>query len=94
MPYWVQVEVENSSSSDEVFTIPAGSIFMPKHLGKGQCLVSTTSVSATVPSGQKKTVTLPTECIDPPLPPPANIPMVATTFGQKRRKRDPFRGST
>lgn len=91
MTYWVAVEVDNPSSAPAKFTIPAGGIFMPKTLGKAQSLVSTKNVTATVPPGGTKTVYVPTDCIDPPLPPPANVPMVVTTFGQKQRRRDPFR---
>jgi len=91
MPYTVAVEVHNPGAVAKTFTIPAGRIFMPKHLGKSQSLVATTSVTVTVPAGGTATAHVPTNCIDPPLPPPANVPMVVTTFGQKVRRRDPFR---
>lgn len=90
MSFWVAVELENRSNQNQTFTIPAGSIFMPKNLGKGQCLVASKSISSTIQAGGKQTVYVETECIDPPLPPPAQIPMVTTPFGQKRRRTNPF----
>ena len=63
---------------------------MPKNLGKGQCLVASKSITKTIQGGGKQTVYVQTECIDPPLPPPAQIPMVTTPFGQKQRRTNPF----
>jgi hypothetical protein len=91
MTYWVAVEVENPTTMPQTFTVPAGRVFMPKSLGKAQSLVATKSVTATVPPGVKQTVHIPTACIDPPLPPPANVPMSITIFGQRQRRREPFR---
>jgi hypothetical protein len=90
MTYWVAIEVENPTNVMKPFTIPAGRIFMPKVLGKAQCLVATKGVTGHVGPG-KQTVYVPTNCIDPPLPPPAHVPMSVTIFGQKQRTREPFR---
>ncbi len=93
MTYWVEIDVENPMTTPKQFTIPAGRVMMPKILGKSQSLVSTQSVTVTIPAGASRKVKIPTACIDPPLPPPANVPMVVTVFGQKQRRRDPFRDS-
>jgi hypothetical protein len=93
MPFLVAVEVENLTNKKQTVTIPAGRVFMPKSLGKAQSLVVTKSTKGTVPRRSKSMIYVPTECIDPPLPPPANVPMSMTIFGQKQRRRDPFRES-
>jgi len=92
MPYWIAVEVENPTEAPKSFTIPAGRVFMPKTLGKSQSLVAVNSVNGTVSPKSINTVYVPTECIDPPLPPPANVPMSVTVFGQKQRRQRTFRG--
>jgi len=86
--FMVSYRITNQSPKPAVFTVPAGRILAPKggHLGKSQALVVTQSVQQTVPPNATITVTVPAACIDPPLPPPANTPMVTTTFGQRQRR--------
>ncbi|MCD6261977.1 MAG: hypothetical protein J7J52_03015 [Deltaproteobacteria bacterium] len=86
MPYWVEIEVENQTDKERVFTIPKGRMISPKDIkDKAQNLVTIKDVTVKVPPKGKVIVTVPTECTDPSYPAPNNTTMDVTVFGQRER---------